>query len=200
MLVRVIATLALVLAAVPAPAQTATTYYSLSGSAARALSVALQSQYGRASKSIEEDTIVHIVPTSEGFQVRFERSGARSIVLCVSRTGTITTATMQSSSSQEVAIPGREAQAISVAFEAWKSGNATIPQARADFDADHFSVSEHKAILQLPTDRPGYYVSYEPPNSIMPASQKIQPLKCPAWAIYRVDPSLSKVFRQPPIC
>jgi hypothetical protein len=198
MLIRVMATVFLLAGITPAQAQQDPwPSYTLSGSAARALDAAFQSQYGSSPQSIEPDTKVHIVQSAGGVLVRFEHAGGRSVSLTVARNGTVSTPSNLTSSDAEVVIPALDASAITTTYEAWKSGSVIIPQSRADFDGDRFTVGE-RALLDSALSRslPGYYVTYSPP----PEQPAPSGMYCGNFMNYRVDPSTWKVSPQPRIC
>ena len=197
MFIRYVMVMMLLLHALPVAAQGKPAPLELSASAARALDSAFQAQY-HGVRGFDGRGAVHVSPTAHGFQVRFDRAGAGAVLLNVAQDGTVRLASAQFVSTHEIVLPGPEAKGIAIAYDAWKSGAVGIPQTKADFDADQFTVME-QTNADTHAGRLGYYVTYAPPGSIT-TTQELNPLKCPAWAIYRVDPTTWAVFRQPPIC
>jgi hypothetical protein len=198
MLIRAICFICIFAGVTPAyGAQAPWPSYILSGVEVRSLSAAFQSQYGRAPQSIEVGTVVHVVPAADGVLVRFEHAGGRIVSLGISHDGGVTRGDSASPVGAEVIMPGLDASAIAVAYQAWNSGAVSIPQSRADFDGDRFSVSE-RAIFDsaLSHSRPGYYVTYSPPT----ISQASGSTQCQVFMNYRIDPTTWKVFGQPKIC
>ncbi len=183
--------------------------YTLPGVVVRGLDAAFHSRYGNSPQLIEPGTKVRITQFADSVLVRFELIGGEIASLRVEPGGIVSTLDMPTGNETEVVIPGREAAAMSVAFDAWNAGAAatpqafrsdrvTIPQSKADFDDNRFAVSEQEFLEQNPdlSSPPGYYVSYlSPPDPVLSASRG-----CGNYTIYRVDPAKWRVVREPPIC
>jgi len=182
--------------AVSAPAYARDAVASLSGNEVRALNMVYEKCAALTSRDLGS-TVVRIRESNDAVFVSVAaKTQAQAIFKVDKRTDQVSQHDAALTvGTPEVNLPGDEAKAISLTYGKWLSDATAAPASRSDLLSGSFSVKE-QPILQNPSGKPGYYVTYLASRPREPAGG----LGCRDFTNYRVDPASWQVFKQPKIC